>query len=401
MITKLPIFVVNKLQALGYNINQEVNIVDFGARIKLARKKANMSMKELAQLVGVSTTSISKMEHNMINPRQSTLLKLAKALSVNIEYFFREIKVDTLSPTYRKHSKLGQKEQGAIEAVITEYVERYLATLQLFENDLPLALKLPSYQISAIEEAEQAANQLRQRWKLGLDSIEDLTGRLENNNIIVINIDGPSGFDGFSCWANGNVPVIAFNNNVPGDRQRFNISHELGHLVLDVIDYTKKENAAHRFAAAFLVPSEAAISELGPKRNNLSFKELSILKHKYGLSIQAWIKRAFDLGIIDKKTYTNLFRQLSERGWRAKEPGYVSNEEPLQLQLLVNRAIAEDLITPSYANTLMGEYAQRIDKVENNKLSVAADKLAFLYAKDSELRAFSDADLGEYKDDNS
>lgn len=358
-------------------------------------------MKELAQLVGVSTTSISKMEHNMINPRQSTLLKLAKALSVNIEYFFREIKVDTLSPTYRKHSKLGQKEQGAIEAVITEYVERYLATLQLFENDLPLALKLPSYQISAIEEAEQAANQLRQRWKLGLDSIEDLTGRLENNNIIVINIDGPSGFDGFSCWANGNVPVIAFNNNVPGDRQRFNISHELGHLVLDVIDYTKKENAAHRFAAAFLVPSEAAISELGPKRNNLSFKELSILKHKYGLSIQAWIKRAFDLGIIDKKTYTNLFRQLSERGWRAKEPGYVSNEEPLQLQLLVNRAIAEDLITPSYANTLMGEYAQRIDKVENNKLSVAADKLAFLYAKDSELRAFSDADLGAYKDDNS
>ena len=375
--------------------------MDFGARVKLARKKANMSMKELANLVGVSTTSISKMERNIINPRQSTLLRLAKALSVGIEYFFREIKVDTLSPTYRKHSKLGKKKQEALEAAIIENVERYLAALEIFKDDLSVASELPKIPIDTVEEAEQAANQLRQLWKLGLDSIEDLTGRLENNNIIVVSIDGPSGFDGFSCWANGNVPVIAFNSNVTGDRQRFNIAHELGHLVLNLQDCTEIEKAAHRFAAAFLVPSEAALNALGEKRNNLSFQELLILKHRYGLSIQAWMRRACDLGIINKKTYTNLFRQLSVKGWRTREPGHVPNEEPLQLQLLVNRAIAENLITPSYANTLMGERTQSPHQVENNKLAAAADRLTFLYANDPELRALADVDLGAYRDDDS
>lgn len=377
--------------------------MDFGARIKLARKKAKMSMKELAQLVGVSTTSISKIERNIINPRQSTLLRLAKALSVSIEYFFREIKVDTLSPTYRKHSRLGSKDQEAVEAAIIEYVERYLMALQIFRDDLSVTPELPRIPIGKVEEVEQAANQLRLLWKLGLDPIDGLTGRLENNNIIVASLDGPSGFDGFSCWVNGNVPVIAFNSNVPGDRQRFNIAHELGHLVIVLQNCTEieNENAAHRFAAAFLVPSETALNELGKKRSNISFKELLILKQKYGLSVQAWIRRALDLGIIDQATYTNLFRQLSASGWRTREPGYVPNEEPLQLQLFVNRALAENLITPSFASTLVGEYTQNFNKIESCKIAEAADRLAFLYANDPELRAFTDADLGAYQDDNS
>jgi len=280
-------------------------------------------------------------------------------------------------------------------------VERYLTAQQLFRDDPFEVKKLPRFQIKTVEEAEQAANQLRQIWNLGFDPVEGLSGRFENNDVIVIKLDGPSGFDGFSCWANGLVPVIAFNRNVPGDRQRFNIAHELGHLVLDLQESTEIENAAHRFAAAFLVPSEAAFNELGRKRNNLSFNELLILKHKYGLSIQAWIRRTFDLGIIDNMTYSSLFRQLSACGWRTQEPGNILNEEPRHLQLLVSRAIAENLITPSYAITLMGEHVQGVNKVESNKLSAAADELAFLYATDRELTAFTNADLGEFDEDNS
>ncbi len=226
-------------------------------------------------------------------------------------------------------------------------------------------------------------------------------GRLENKVIIILRLDGPNGFDGFSCWANSNVPVIVFNSNVPGDRQRFNIAHELGHLVLDLPERAEIENAAHRFAAAFLVPSETALNELGGKRSNLSFDELHILKHKYGFSIQAWIRRAFDLEIIDKSTYTNLFRQLSARGWRNKEPGHVSNEEPLQLQLLINRAVAENLITPSYASTLLGKCTQSFNKVESNRLAAAADRLAYVYENDPELRTLADIDLGAYQDEDS
>jgi Zn-dependent peptidase ImmA (M78 family)/DNA-binding XRE family transcriptional regulator len=371
--------------------------MDFGSRVKLARNKARLSMKELAQLVGVSTTSISKMERNLISPRQSTLLRLAKALSVSVEYFFREVRVDTLSPTYRKHSKLGKKEQEALEAVIMEAVERHLMAIQIFKDDLSIPVAFPRFPISTVEESEVAANRLRQSWDLGSGAIEHLSGRLENNEIMVIKLDGPSGFDGLSCWANGHIPVIAFNENVPGDRQRFNIAHELGHLVLDLHESQEIESAAHRFAAAFLVPAEAAFKELGEKRSNLSFAELLILKHKYGFSVQAWIRRAFDLGIINHGAYSGLFRQLSVNGWRTAEPGYVPNEKPVHLPLLVNRAMAENLITPSYADTLLGKHPQGFHKVQRNKLSAAADKLTFLYANDPELRALTDADLGAYE----
>lgn len=374
--------------------------MNIGQRIKLARTKAKLSMKELAQMVGVSTTSISKFERNLTNPRQTTLLRLAKALSVGVEYFFRETKVDTLSPTYRKHAKLGKREQEEIEATIVEIVERYLTAEQLLREGPAEEISLPRFLINTIEEAEQAANRLRELWKLGLDPIEDLCGRLENNGVKVIKIDGPGGFDGFSCWANAIFPVIAFNINVSGDRQRFNIAHELGHLVLDIQDSTDIESTAHRFAAAFLVPAEAAFNELGSNRSNLSFNELFILKEKYGLSIQAWIRRAADLGIIEPILYTQLFRRLSAMGWRSKEPIDIPNEEPRQLQLMVHQALAEKLITPSFAETLLGESGQGLHKVENIKLTEPTDDLAFLYATDPELTAFTKADLGAYDDDN-
>lgn len=373
--------------------------MNIGQRIKLARTKSKLSMNELAQMVGVSTTSISKFERNLTNPRQTTLLRLAKALSVGVEYFFREVKVDTLSPTYRKHTKLGKREQAKIEATIIENVERYLTAEQLIREETLEVMMPLRFPINSLEEVEKAADQLRELWKLGIDPIKDLCGRLESNGIKVIMLDGPNGFDGFSCWANGINPVIAFNMKVPGDRQRFNIAHELGHLVLELQDSIDIESAAHRFAAAFLVPAEAAFNELRNSRSNLSFNELIILKEKYGLSIQAWVRRAMDLGIINQTTYMQLFRHLSARGWRTKEPVHIPDEEPRQLQLMVHQALAENLITPSYALTLLGKPLP-MQVGEKIKLTEPADDLIYLYATDPGLTEFTTADLGAYDDCN-
>lgn len=287
--------------------------MNIGSRIRLARVRAGLTMQELANQVGVSKTAVSKFEKGETAPRQSTLLRLAKSLSVGVEFFFREVKVDTIAPAYRKHSKIGKRLQETIEAKILETVERYLMVDDLFPDELSLKEVLPQIRINSVKDAELAANELREKWKLGTDPIDDLCGRLEKSGVKVIAIEGPKGFDGFSCWVKNDaqVPVIAFNVNVPGDRQRFNLAHELGHLVHDESPDVDIEKAAHRFAGAFLVPDEAVYAELGKKRSNLSFNELRLLKRKYGVSIQLWIRRAYDLKIIDKSTYTSLFRRLS------------------------------------------------------------------------------------------
>lgn len=369
--------------------------MDIGPRIKLARAKAGLSVRELAERVGVSATAISKFERGEASPRQSTLLRLAKALSVGVEYFFREVKVETLNPAYRKHSKLGKRLQEAIEATIVEAVERHLLVEELFPKGFFPESKLPSFPTTSVDEAERAADELRRQWKLGSDPIEDLCGRLENRGIKVIAIDAPKGFDGFSCWVNGQIPVIAYNVNAPGDRQRFNLAHELGHLVLDADPPVDVEKAAHRFAGAFLVPAEAVHVELGRKRSDLSLDELLLLKNEYGVSIQAWIRRAFDLEIIDRDTYNTLFRRLSQRGWRTEEPGSVSLEKPRRLRLLIHQALAERLITPSYAATLL-HGGSRTVKPKPKEFPQPKDDLVREYMENRELTAFEDVDLEDF-----
>ena len=139
-----------------------------------------------------------------------------------------------------------------------------------------------------------------------------------------------------------------------GDRQRLNLSHELGHLILEAVGDVDLEKAAYRFAGAFLVPEQVARYELGDNRYSLDLRELHLLKHKYGLSMQAWIYRARDLAIISERCAANLFKEFSKRGWRRYEPGKaVPPEETGRLKRLVLRALAEDLISESRAAELL------------------------------------------------
>lgn len=365
--------------------------MDVGPRIRLARARAHMSLRDLAGRVGVSATAISKFERGVTSPRQSTLLALARSLSVGTEFFFREVQVETLQAAYRKHSTLGSHTQRSIEASIKEVVERHL----IAEEYGPAVAEcdLTQVDVGSLDEAEDAAALLREQWHLGTGPIEDLCGQLENAGVKVIPLDAGSTFDGYACWVNGSVPVIAFSSERAGDRQRFDLAHELGHLRMQVhrID---AEAAASRFAAAFLIPAAAAKAELGVRRSRLSFEELRLLKARYGVSMQAWIRRAFDLGIIDREVYTSLFRQMSSWGWRKDEPGEVRPEQPTRLFMVVHQALAEGRIAPSEAARLLQDAAPRAAQWPTaSDLMRAAAHMASIYAGSPDLVEFSDDEL--------
>lgn len=365
-----------------------------GARLKLARAKAQLSMRSVAKQAGISAMSVSKFERDEMVPRQSTLLKLAKALSVQPEYFFRETKVDVLEPAYRKKSRLGKRSQKAIEAEIIDHLERYLTIEEILLQQNDNYPTFPRFAVREIEQIEFAAETLRHQWRLGFDPIESLAGRLEDHGVKVIALCGFEKFDGFSCWANGKVPVIAFNQDLPGDRQRFTVAHELGHLVLTTQGDLDQEGAAHRFAAAFLVPRTAASAKLGAKRSNLDLEELRMLKREFGMSIQAWVRRAYDLGIIDSSTYQRTFKRIASLGWRTHEPDDLPALRPQRLEFLIHQALAEKLITPSYASLLMREKTPTSTReITQTALDQAAESLAELYATDPELMEFTEADL--------
>jgi Zn-dependent peptidase ImmA (M78 family) len=212
-------------------------------------------------------------------------------------------------------------------------------------------------QVARYDDIEDLVVSVRNYWKLGLNPIPDLTDTLEERGIKVFQSPAlhDHKFDGLAAHVDG-APVVVLGKDWPGDRQRFTLAHELGHLVLKdrLRKSLDKEVAANRFAGAFLVPHSEVRKELGLKRTWLEPKELAVLKSTYGLSMQGWMHRAKDLGILSDSHYIRMVRFFSAHGWRKKEPGEdYPQEQPKLFEQLVFRALAEDLVSESKAAELL------------------------------------------------
>jgi transcriptional regulator with XRE-family HTH domain len=64
------------------------NRIDLGLRLKEFRHRRRLSQTELAKLVGVTASTISQVESNLIYPSLPALIKMAEALAVDLGSFF-------------------------------------------------------------------------------------------------------------------------------------------------------------------------------------------------------------------------------------------------------------------------------------------------------------------------
>jgi transcriptional regulator with XRE-family HTH domain len=62
--------------------------LSLGERLRHLRSERRLSQRDLAQLAGISTNSVSLIEREEISPSVSTLQSLAEALKIKISYFF-------------------------------------------------------------------------------------------------------------------------------------------------------------------------------------------------------------------------------------------------------------------------------------------------------------------------
>ncbi len=333
-----------------------------GKRIQQARKVSGLSLRALAGKAGVSAMAISKYENNQSTPSSGVLLALSKALGVRTEYFFRRVSAELREVEYRKHSRLPKKTLRQIEGDVLEQVERYLALEEILPVSPIRAFELPNNLLELVndyDDIEHVAYQVREAWKLGQNPIMDLTGTLEERGIKVIQAralhDGK--FDGLACRVNG-APIVVVGSDWPGDRQRFTLAHELGHLMLEnrITEKLDIEKAANRFAGAFLVPAPEVIKELGHKRTWFEPRELCVLKKAYGLSMGGWLHRAQDLGIVTDANHLQMIKMFRKYGWHKQEPcDEYPREEPQVFIQSVFHALAEDFISESKAAELMGK----------------------------------------------
>ena len=327
-----------------------------GERINAARKAAGISTKELGARIGLSAMTISNYERGRSTPSSDVLLRLSKALGRRVEFFFRGELPTIERLSYRKRSTLGKKETDRIIQGILEKAERLIEAIKI-NSPKESRFECPlSFRLNSLDETENIANDLRDAWELGSAPIGGLVQTVESKGILVLTSDyATSQFDGFAALING-FPVIAIGSDWPGDRQRFTIAHELGHLIFHgrICPDIDEERACNRFAGAFLIPKDEFKKRI-QSPDQVNETALSLIKQEFGISQQALIFRASDLGIISLEKAKSLQAALKQKGFHIKEPG---PEIPFEKSdLLIKKSLdslKNGIISPGKCAELLG-----------------------------------------------
>ncbi|MDR3626613.1 MAG: XRE family transcriptional regulator [Ignavibacteriaceae bacterium] len=378
-------------------------------RIKQFRLAKGYSLDELVAATGgiVSKVSLSKYERNLMKPSNKVLIAIAKALGVKVINLALPSNLVFKFIAYRKGSGLTNNEQIKVESLVSSIIEDRVKIQDLLYPLVKPNLPVKKYKINSLEEVENASVDLRKIWELGLDPIGNMTQLLENNFVHVLSINHEKSFDGISALVyTGNKKlksaVVVSKNNIPGERQRLNLSHELGHIVLDISENLDEEKAAFRFGGALLAPKETILKVVGSHREHFQLQELLILKQIFGISIQALLFRLLDLKVISKISFSNWYKTINKNNWKRNEPSPMKEEKSHWFETNVLHSFSEGLISSEEAARLLGnEIAPQklslIKKKEFLKLSASdrgkilseqAEKLLSYYITSNEWKEF-------------
>lgn len=315
-----------------------------GDRIRQAREIAGLTQLDLAKQIGVSQSHVALFEQNLREPQEDTLRGISFATKFPLSFFRREPSPEFPqgSLLYRRRKAMGSKDRDKVRQCGRLVFE---AIAQMADRFKRIDLKLP--RLTGVD-PEEAARITRAELGFGPDvAIINLMNRLEKNGVVISVIPYEiNEYDAFSVWADTEprTPVIVLGNGRPGDRQRWSVAHELAHLVLH-FSYSGSpgglDEEADRFAAEFLLPENGVRGLLESRPVTLT--SLAELKSKWGVSMQAWIMRAFQLRVITDGQRRYLFRQMAAKNWLRNEPVPIPQERPRLL-----RRLAESIYGHSY-----------------------------------------------------
>ena len=335
----------------------------FAQRLRLARKKAGLSMRELATRMSpsVSVQAISKYEAGKMMPSSRVLVGLGRALEVSLDFLMGGQVEGLEAVEFRRHAGTSAKDRARAEVLLTEQLENYLAIeyiLELEPSPDPFG-GLRSDQIRDLEEAEDLAIRLRREWNLGFGPIPSMTGLLESKGFKLIEADLPERFDGLACTVKltGSRPdteALVVSSRVHIERRRFTLARELAQRAIRTVAELdiRHEEAMNRFAQALLVPGEHLRAQAGSNRHGFTYGELVRLKHMYGVPASVMLTRLREVGVVSAAALDRAFRGYL-RIWRRREPapilskeGLGAFEKPRRFEDLVWRGLGEQLFAP-------------------------------------------------------
>ena len=334
------------------------------ARLEQALVARGLTKGQLASLVGVASSTVTKWCKGDQFPEAQTFDRLASILNVEAEWLTRPTLPAVSAPLFRSNAL-------ALKTARAKLFERAnwaqdLAALFAQHVDYP-ALNLPERDFRAPEDItdediEAAAEECRHRWQLGRTPIQDLVLAAESAGILVVREETDiATIEGLSSWSTVlGLPIVLLSaDKANGFRSRFDLAHEIGHLVLhkhilpspDRERYNLMEKQAHHFAGALLLPAETFADDV---RVPVTLGNLRSLKQRWGVSAAAMLMRLHRIGLITDEDKDTLFKRRSAR-WGAKAEPFDDKWEPEKprllrrtVELLINAGVVTVEALPRY-----------------------------------------------------
>lgn len=324
-----------------------MNVQKFnGQRLKEALQFRGKKMTELADETGISKQSLSLYANAGNKPPFENVEKIARTLDFPVDFFTSEdlCTVSTGNTYFRSQASATKKSRNA-QKIKLEYVSKMYEVILNYVNvpelNLPdtTGIDIPEDIINvdseqAINEIEKLAMLIREFWDLGSGPIDNLQYALQSNGIIVTgfrNVD--SDIDAFSQQIKidgKTIYIIALAiGSKPIERLRFDMAHELGHILLHTWgedneeisrdEFNAREKQANMFASALLLPKKSFSKSVSAYPTNIDY--YFALKKKWKVSMQAMMYRARQLDIISANQFQYMMRIMSKNGYRLHEPG--------------------------------------------------------------------------------
>jgi Zn-dependent peptidase ImmA (M78 family)/DNA-binding XRE family transcriptional regulator len=293
--------------------------------IVLARESRGMTQSELAQEMknsNITQGSLSKIEQGLKEASDELLEEIATATKYPVNFFYENHAVYPPHLVYhRKRKSLSKKILMKIDAetnVKLLHLDKLLGSVEIPES------KFPRYEIKGNDSPTYLARCARGHFQCPRGPIKNVTELIENVGGIVIhsNFTTPK-LDGFT------MSTIFINRDLTGDRMRFTLCHELGHLIMHLDRYVSNnddpEAQANEFASEFLMPEDEIRSDLA---GGITINKLANLKRFWKVSMQALLHRAQSLNLISPRMARHIWMTMSKYGYRTREP--VETDIPIE-----------------------------------------------------------------------
>jgi Zn-dependent peptidase ImmA (M78 family)/DNA-binding XRE family transcriptional regulator len=353
-------------------------------RLTLAREAQGWTMRQLAALIDTTASAVSQFESGLTRPSVDVLRRLAFVFGVEPPFFAVEgtRRIDPKRCHFRRRRTSTQAERrtvlarGELRLDIAEHLAQHVNFPPEELHAIPQRLR----RNTTPKGIEALADAVRDAWDLGLGPITQPMGLLEAHGVLVLEVPGHSTrLDAFSAWV-GSWPIIFLaSDQGSASRRRFDVMHELGHLLMHPHAHAgdpQREHEADAFASALLLPRYPFSREC-PRR--LVWPHLLELKRRWQVSLAALVRRAYDLRIFSEATYRRAFVQLAKLGWRMNEPEEPRRELPALLQGALNLLLSAGVSL----NDLASELGRRPAEIEQMIAPYSASELP-LFASSAE-----------------